>query len=93
VKLAFFIELYLTLQTDFAARWCFWFSANDSFYWTSLPTPGLAQLRCVSHALISTLQKQRSKTLKLKRFGSLHFRDNWGWLFMAVLMWLICSNR
>jgi len=30
VKLAFFNELYLTLQTDFAARWCFCFSANDS---------------------------------------------------------------
>jgi len=30
VKPALFIELYLTLQTDFAARRCFWFSANDS---------------------------------------------------------------
>jgi len=29
-KLAFFIELYLILQTDFMARLCFWFSANDS---------------------------------------------------------------
>jgi len=29
-KLAFFNELYVTLQTDFAARWCFCFSANDS---------------------------------------------------------------
>ena len=93
VKLAFFIELYLTLQTDFAARRCFSFSANDSFYWTSLPTPGLAQLRSVSHALVSTLQKHRSKTSKLIRFGSLHFRDNWGWPCAAVRMWLICSNK
>jgi len=23
-------ERYLTLQTDFAARWCFWLSANDN---------------------------------------------------------------
>jgi len=30
VKLTFFIELYLILQTDFMARLCFWFSANDS---------------------------------------------------------------
>jgi len=30
VKPALFIELYLTLQTDFAVRCCFWFSANDS---------------------------------------------------------------
>jgi len=29
-KTEFFIELYLTLQNDFAARWCFWFYANDS---------------------------------------------------------------
>jgi len=29
-KLAFFIKLYLTLWTDFAACWCFWFSYNDS---------------------------------------------------------------
>jgi len=32
-------ELYLTLRTDFAPRRCFCFSANDSFYWTSSPTP------------------------------------------------------
>jgi len=30
VKIAFFTEFVLTLQTDFAARWCCWFSANDS---------------------------------------------------------------
>jgi len=30
LKLAFSNELYLTLQTDFAARWYFWFSVNDS---------------------------------------------------------------
>jgi len=30
VKLAFFIIFVLTLQNGFAARWCFWFSANDS---------------------------------------------------------------
>jgi len=30
MKLAFFNELYLTLQTDFAARTCFCFSSNDS---------------------------------------------------------------
>jgi len=30
IKPALFIELYLTLQTSFAAHWCFWFSANDS---------------------------------------------------------------
>jgi len=39
----------------------------------------LGQLRSVSHALFSTVQKHRSKTSKLIRFGSLHFRDNWGW--------------
>jgi len=27
----------LTLQTDFAARWCFWFSANDSSIEHSCP--------------------------------------------------------
>jgi len=30
VKLAFFAVFVLTLQTGFAACWCFWFSANDS---------------------------------------------------------------
>jgi len=30
VKLAFFTAFVLTLQTDFAARWYFWFSANNS---------------------------------------------------------------
>jgi len=30
VKLAFFNELYLTLQTDFVACRCFWFSADKS---------------------------------------------------------------
>ena len=30
VKLAFFAVFVLTLQTGFAARWCFRFSANDS---------------------------------------------------------------
>jgi len=30
VNIAFFNELYLTLQTDHATLWCFWFSANDS---------------------------------------------------------------
>ena len=30
VKLAFFTVFVLTLQTGFAARWCYWFSANDS---------------------------------------------------------------
>jgi len=30
VRLALFNELYLTLQTGFAVRWCFLFSANNS---------------------------------------------------------------
>ena len=30
VKLPFFTVFVLTLQSDFAARRCFWFSANDS---------------------------------------------------------------
>ena len=50
----------------------------------------LAQLRSVSHTLISTLQKHRSKLI---RFDSLHFRDNWWWPCTAVHMWLICSKR
>ena len=45
---------------------------------TARPPKRLAQLRSVSHALVSTLQKHRSKTSKLLRFGSLHFRDKWG---------------
>jgi len=58
----------------------------------------LAQLRSVSHALVSTLLKHQSKTAKVTRFGSLNFRDNCGWpcTAAAVLMWviwLICSNR
>jgi len=40
VKLAFLTVFVLILQTGFAARRCFWFSAND-FRWTSLPAPGL----------------------------------------------------
>ena len=30
-KLALFTVFVLTLQTDIAADWCFWFSVNDSF--------------------------------------------------------------
>jgi len=42
---------------------------------TARPPKRLAQLRSVSHAFVSTLQKHRSKTSKLIRIGSLHFRD------------------
>jgi len=38
VKLAFFTVFVLTLQTDFAPRWCFWFSANDSSIEQVCPT-------------------------------------------------------
>jgi len=44
---------------------------------TARPPKRLAQLRSLSYALGSTLQKHRSKTAKLIRFGSLHFKDNW----------------
>jgi len=60
---------------------------------TARPPKSLAQLSNVSHALVSTLQKHRSKMSKLIRFGSLHFRDNLGWPRTAVRMWLICSNK
>jgi len=53
----------------------------------------LAQLLSLSHALDSTLQKYRSKTSKLMRFGSLPFRDNFGWLCTVVRVCLICSNK
>jgi len=36
----------------------------------------LAQLRSVSHALVSAVQKPRSKTSKLIQCGGLHFRKN-----------------
>jgi len=60
---------------------------------TAKPPKRLAQLRSVSHALVSTLQKHRSKTSKLIRFGSLHFRDNCGSPCTVVRMWLIYWNR
>jgi len=41
---------------------------------TARPIKRIAQIRSVSHALVPTLQKHRSKTWKLIRFGSLHFR-------------------
>jgi len=62
---------------------------------TARPPKRLAQLSSVSHALVSTLKKHRSKTWKLIRFGSLHFRDNWGWSCTGVrvsLIHLVCSN-
>jgi len=37
---------------------------------TARPSKRLAQMRSVSHALVSTLQKHRSKTSKLIQFGS-----------------------
>jgi len=40
------------------------------------PPNRLTQLSSVSHTLVSTLQKHRSKTSKLIRFDSLHFRHN-----------------
>jgi len=42
VKLALFSELYLKLQTDFTARWCFWFSANDCPFESWLQLRGLS---------------------------------------------------
>jgi len=45
---------------------------------TARPLKRLAQLSSVSHTLVSTLQKHRSKTSKQIRFGCLHSRDNWG---------------
>jgi len=42
---------------------------------TARPLKRIAQLRSVSHNLVSTLQKHRPKTSKLIRFGSLHFRS------------------
>jgi len=59
---------------------------------TAGPPKRWALLRSVSHALVSTLQKHRSKMSKLIWFGSLHFRDNWRWPCTAVPMSLICSN-
>jgi len=38
VKLAFFTVFVLTLQSGFAARQCFWFSATDSFIEQVFPT-------------------------------------------------------
>ena len=57
------------------------------------PPKRLTQLRSVSHVLASTLPKHRSKTSKPIRFGSVHFRDNWGWPCTAVGMPIICSTR
>jgi len=57
---------------------------------TARPPKRWAQLRSVSQSLVSTLQKHRSKTSKLIRFVSLHFRDNWRWSCTSVRMWLIC---
>jgi len=59
---------------------------------TARPPKRFAQLPSVSHTLVSTLQKHRSKTSKLIRFGNLHIRDNWGWPCTVVRTWLICSN-
>jgi len=52
VKLPFFNELCLTLQTDFAARWCFWFSANDSFCRKSLHTRDIWDWSCCCSLLL-----------------------------------------
>ena len=60
---------------------------------TARPPKRWAQLSTVSHVLVSALQKHRSKTSNLLRFGSLHFRGSWGWPCMAGRMWLICSNK
>ena len=45
---------------------------------TARPPKRSAQMLSASHALVSTLQKHRSKTSKLIRYGNLHFR---GWLY------------
>jgi len=41
VKLAFFNELHLSLQTNFAALWCLRFSASDSYVERVRPTLAL----------------------------------------------------
>jgi len=43
---------------------------------TARPSKRLAQLRSVSHALVSTLEKHRLKTSNLIWLGRLQFRDN-----------------
>jgi len=48
---------------------------------TARPPKRLAQLSSVSHALVSTLQKQQSKTSKQIRYGSLQFKRTL-WLTM-----------
>ena len=61
---------------------------------TARPLKRLTQLNSVSHTLVSTLRKYRLKTSKVIRFGSLHFRDNWGdhlRQFVCASK-LICSN-
>jgi len=45
---------------------------------TTKPPKRLVQLRIISNALVPPFKKHRLKTSKLIRFGSLHFRGNWG---------------
>jgi len=66
VKPALFIELRLTQQTDFAARWYFWFSAND-FYWRCSPNPGL-YLHCDRIDLFCSVISKTIRTITEKNY-------------------------
>jgi len=101
--LRFFCDMLSPIPTKrfSVLRFCLYTSYQGRIKWTrgpgkvvsARPPKRLAQLRSVSQALVSNLQKHRSKTSKLIRFSRLHFRDNWRWPCAALRMWLVCLNR
>jgi len=52
VKLALFAVFVLTLQTDFAARWFFWFSADDFFIEQVCPSPLAYAVRTLRNKIV-----------------------------------------
>jgi len=67
VNHALFIELYLTLQTDFAARCCFWFSPND--YPIEQICPPLLLRSFVSRVKKRALNKKNTSVIAYRNAG------------------------
>jgi len=73
VRRVFFLPyLYLKLQTDFAAPWCFRFSANDSSTEQAYPprTIKKCSCNCATPDFVSNESKNKMKdALRDRKFG------------------------
>jgi len=78
VKPALSIEVYLTLQTDFSVRCCFWFSANESS--VEQICPPLQQRSFVSGIVKKRglIQNKNTNVIAYRNAGNCPYSQNFG---------------